>query len=573
MLSFLGIKDFALIESLELEPGGGLVVLSGETGAGKSIILSALGLILGQRAAADLIRTGADSALVQAQFHLDPGGEARRILQAEELDDAEAPGELVVQRMVSRGGRNRVRINGSLVTLSLLGRLGPHLVNLCGQHAHQALLRPEEHLLLLDAFAGLEAKRREVRQAVGRALSLRRELEELRRELERLERRREELAFTVQELEEAELDPEEEQQLKAERRRYLNQEKIARLGDGALTALYTAEEGAALDILGRVRSFLGELAGLDPKLEGLLEQVEGAYYQLRDAADELQGYLGDLGFDPGRLDWIESRLASLQRLVRKYGGDVAAALETLEQSRRELASLDQGGENLAALERDFTAALDEALELARELGQERRRAAARLARAVEGELADLGMGSCRFRVEFTPPASAPLETPEGPLSPRGLEQAEFLIAPNPGEGFRPLARIASGGELSRILLALQVLVAGRRGSATQVYDEVDAGIGGATGAAVGRKLAQLSRRGQVICITHLPQIAAWADRHFVVRKRTSGGRTATEVQELDETGRMEELARMLAGLETGGSAGEHARRMLEAARREKASLA
>ena len=573
MLSFLGIKDFALIESLELEPGGGLVVLSGETGAGKSIILSALGLILGQRAAADLIRTGADSALVQAQFHLDPGGEARRILQAEELDDAEAPGELVVQRMVSRGGRNRVRINGSLVTLSLLGRLGPHLVNLCGQHAHQALLRPEEHLLLLDAFAGLEAKRREVRQAVGRALSLRRELEELRRELERLERRREELAFTVQELEEAELDPEEEQQLKAERRRYLNQEKIARLGDGALTALYTAEEGAALDILGRVRSFLGELAGLDPKLEGLLEQVEGAYYQLRDAADELQGYLGDLGFDPGRLDWIESRLASLQRLVRKYGGDVAAALETLEQSRRELASLDQGGENLAALERDFTAALDEALELARELGQERRRAAARLARAVEGELADLGMGSCRFRVEFTPPASASLETPEGPLSPRGLEQAEFLIAPNPGEGFRPLARIASGGELSRILLALQVLVAGRRGSATQVYDEVDAGIGGATGAAVGRKLAQLSRRGQVICITHLPQIAAWADRHFVVRKRTSGGRTATEVQELDETGRMEELARMLAGLETGGSAGEHARRMLEAARREKASLA
>ncbi len=573
MLSFLGIKDFALIESLELEPGRGLVVLSGETGAGKSIILSALGLILGQRAAADLIRTGADSALVQAQFHLDPGGEARRILQAEELDDAEAPGELVVQRVVSRGGRNRVRINGSLVTLSLLGRLGPHLVNLCGQHAHQALLRPEEHLFLLDAFAGLEEKRREVRQAVERALSLRRELEELRRELERLERRREDLAFTVQELEEAELDPEEEEQLKAERRRYLNQEKIARLGDGALTALYTAEEGAALDILGRVRSFLTELAGLDPKLEGLLEQVEGAYYQLRDAADELQGYLGGLSFDPGRLDWIESRLASLQRLVRKYGGDVAAALETLEQSRRELASLDQGGENLAALERDFAAALEQALELARELGQGRRRAAARLARAVEGELADLGMGSCRFRVEFAPPASAPLDTPEGPLSPRGLEQVEFLIAPNPGEGFRPLARIASGGELSRILLALQVLVAGRRGSATQVYDEVDAGIGGATGAAVGRKLAQLSRRGQVICITHLPQIAAWADRHFVVRKRTSGGRTATEVQELDETGRVEELARMLAGLETGGSAGEHARRMLEAARREKASLA
>lgn len=572
MLSFLGIKDFALIESLELEPGGGLVVLSGETGAGKSIILSALGLILGQRAAADLIRTAAESAVVEAQFHLDPGGEAWRILQAEELDDADAPGELVVQRVVSRGGRNRVRINGSLVTLSLLGSLGPHLVSLCGQHAHQALLRPEEHLLLLDAFAGLEERRRKLRVAVERALSLRRELERLRRELERLERRREELAFTVQELEEAELDPEEEEQLKAERRRYLNQEKIARLGDGALTALYTAEEGAALDILGRVRSFLGELAGLDPKLEGLLEQVEGAYYQLRDAADELQGYLGGLGFDPGRLDWIESRLASLQRLVRKYGGDVAAALETLERSRRELAALDQGGENLAALERDFAAALDEALELARGLGQERRRAASRLARAVEGELADLGMGSCRFQVEFTPPASAPLETPEGPLSPRGLEQAEFLIAPNPGEGFRPLARIASGGELSRILLALQVLVAGRRGSATQVYDEVDAGIGGATGAAVGRKLAQLSRRGQVICITHLPQIAAWADRHFVVRKRTSGGRTATEVQELDETGRVEELARMLAGLETGGSATEHARRMLEAARREKKTL-
>ncbi len=563
MLTYLHIRDFALIESLELEPGPGLTVLTGETGAGKSIILAAVELLTGQRARSDLVRAGAEAAVVEAQFAVDPGGAVARRLRDEGIpvDD-----ELVIRRVVGRGGRGQVRVNGTLATVGLLAELGPRLISLCGQHAQQELLAPAGHLLLLDDFAGLASRREEVERAVGRLRGLIAERGRLQESLARREERRAWLSQAIAELEEAELDPEEEGSLKAERRRLVNAEQIATLARGALEGLYAAEEGSALETLGRVRGLLNELTRLDPDSAALAGRLEELYYQLEDLAGELRGYLEGVSFDPGRRDWVEARLHQLQRLTRKYGGDVPAALAALEEMRRELAGLEAGDQRLEALEAELDRSQAEAVELARELSQARRRAAGELCRAVEAELAELGLAACRFRVEFTPPGGAALDTPAGPLGGRGLEGVEFHIAPNPGEGFRPLRRIASGGELSRILLALRGLVASRRRAPTQVFDEVDAGIGGATGGQVGRRLARLAAHTQVIVITHLPQIAAFAQRHYSVRKHTREGRTLTRVEPLDREGRLAELERMLAGPGGGDTARRHARRLLAAAR-------
>ena len=568
MLSFLRIKDFALIQSLEMEFKSGLTALTGETGAGKSIILAAVELLMGQRAAADLIRQGAESAVVEALFTLEPGGAIQQRLVKEGFMDQEET-ELVLRRVVSRQGRNRVQINGQLATVSLLADLGPGLLSVCGQHSHQVLLRPEEHLYLLDAFAGLDQGRLDTTAAVQNVRRLDRQISEIKADLSKREQRREYLVRTVEELESADLDPTEEESLKQERRLLANAEKLAQLGDAAYQGLFAAEEGSVLETLGRVRALLGDLAGLDENASPLAEQVEENFYQLKEAAGDLRDYMARMVFDPGRQDWVESRLAEIQRLVRKYGGDVPAALKALAAAREELGSLEQDDKQMGALEKERAKALTAALDAARALSKARQKSAPGLASVMETELAPLGMSSCRFKVELSPPAGNAISTKDGPLAAFGLEQAEFIIAPNPGEGFRPLARIASGGELSRLLLALRSLVAQSRGAPTQIFDEVDAGIGGAIASAIGGKLDALSQTGQVVCITHLPQIAVWADDHFSVRKQVQKGRTATVVAALDEPERVDELARMLAGAEQESTAGEHARRMLEAARSKK----
>ncbi len=564
MLTLLRIKDFALIEALEMELGPGLTVLTGETGAGKSIILAAVELLLGQRARSDLIRAGAVSAVVEAVFEPDPKGPVAARLRQEALWDE---GELLVRRVVSAQGRNRVQVGEGLATVGLLAEIGPELLNICGQHAQTELLSPDEHLLLLDAFGGLDHARGQVSRAVARVRELDAELAELEAELARAAERRELLQHTVSELEGAGLSPGEEAELLAERNLLANSEQIARLAQGSLDALYAAEEGAVLEALGRVRGWLAELARLDGRTGEHARRLDEAFYTLEDIARELQDYAGSLSFDPGRLDVVEARLLAIQRLARKHGGDVPAALETLERARRELEGVETGRERMTRLAAERARALAGALDLARELSAARRRAAAGLARAAEAQLKDLGMASCRFEARLAPAGGQALATEQGPLGSRGLERVEFFIAPNPGEGMRPLTRIASGGELSRILLALKGLVAARRGAETQVFDEVDAGIGGAAGAAVGAKLAGLARHRQVICITHLPQIAAFGDSHFSVGKSTSAGRTATVVRALEEERRVEELTRMLAGAGGEETAARHARELLSAARR------
>ena len=569
MLTYLGIKNFALIESLEMEPGPGLTVLSGETGAGKSIILAAVSMLIGQRAASDLIRSGADQAVLESQFELEAASDPARRLQEQGMEGE--GGELVVRRLVNREGRNRVQVNGNLATLGLLADLGPELVSVVGQHASQALLKPEEQLWLLDAFGGAEEAAARVARAVAKVRALDQELAQQREALARREQRREELQKTVAELEAADLDPEEETALKAERQLLANSEEVAALSGQAHQGLYAAD-GSALESLDRLRVLVEDLARLDPRVATTAERLNEAFYLVEDVAHRVRDYHDDLSFDPHRRDWVEERLHHLRRLTRRHGGDVAGALEVLAQAREELAGLDSGEQKLAELEAGRQEALDQALALARDLGKARREAARRLAAATEKELAELGLAACRLKVEFVPPGAG-LETPSGPLSSRGLEAAEIMIAPNPGEGFRPLRRIASGGELSRMLLALRTLVARRHAAPTLIFDEVDAGIGGATGAAVGKKLARLATRGQVICITHLPQIAAWADVHYAVEKAVSKGRTATRLSRLDEAGRLEELSRMLAGVGTGEAARGHASEMLAAAQAAKQALA
>jgi DNA repair protein RecN (Recombination protein N) len=569
MLTYLAIKNFALIKALEMEPGPGLCVLSGETGAGKSIILAAVNMLIGQRAASELIRKGDEQAVLEAQFQLKPDSDPTRRLQEEGM--ADDSGDLVVRRLVNREGRNRVQVNGSLATLGLLADLGPELVSVVGQHASQALLKPEEHLSLLDAFAGLEERGADLAVAVAGVRQRDRELAGLEADLATRRQRREELKATVAELEAAELDPAEEEALGAERQIMANAAEVAELARSVHQGLYTTD-GSILEKLGSVRGQLEDLTELDERVKDLSKQVEEAFFSLEDVAHQVRDYASGLAFEPGRLDWVETRLDEIRLLVRKYGGDVPGLLETLAEAKAELAGMETGGQRLVELRARREEALQKALAQALKLSAARRSWARRLARAAEQEVSNLGMSACRFEVRLSPPAGAALETSEGPLSSRGLERAEFFMAPNPGEGFRPLIRIASGGELSRLLLALRSLVARRHGAPTLIFDEVDAGIGGAVGAAVGRKLAGLAAEGQVICITHLPQIAAWADQHFAVEKMVLEGRTATTLTPLDGEGRLAELTRMLAGAEDEATARSHAEQLYRAAQMEKESI-
>lgn len=566
MFTFLRICDFAIIESLELELGPGLTVLSGETGAGKSIILAAVNLLLGQRAASDLIRQGRDQAVVEAAFDIDGLPALRQALETAGVSGED--GEVVVRRVVNRSGRNRVQVGGALSTLGLLADIGPSLVSISGQHASQVLLNQEQHLLLLDDYAGLAELRGGVRDAVEAVRALDAEIAEVRASLAQREARREELEHQVAELSTAGLDPAEDAALKAERDLLGNAEQIASLAENAYEGLYDAE-GSALEVLGRVKALTTELKMLDPRAAALADGLEGAFFQMEDAAAELRAYKSGLVFDPGRLDWVEGRLLDIQRITRKYGGDVASALEFLAEAEAELAALGSGDQRLKDLNARRAQALQQALGLARDLSARRRREAAELGRAVAGQLHELSMNGCEFEVRLSPATGAALDTEAGPLSSRGLEQAEFFIAPNPGEGMRRLSRIASGGELSRVLLAIREITARGKSAPTLIFDEVDQGIGGVTGNVVGAKLASLSRSFQVVCITHLPQIAAWADHHLAVVKQTEQGRTQTALKPLNGEERVAELARMLGGDAASEQAAEHARQMLAAAQAQK----
>jgi DNA repair protein RecN (Recombination protein N) len=564
MLTELRIRNFAIIEEAALVFGPGLNVLTGETGAGKTIVMTALGLLLGGRASPEVIRSGAKEAVVEGLFELE--GEAPLPAAADWLSE-ENPRELLIRRVIAESGRSRVTINDSLATVNALGRIGAALVQIYGQHEQQALASRETHQQILDRHAGLEPDLEAYAAVYAQARELRERLGELeRREVERGELL--EIArFRAAELERAELVAGEDEDLAANRAVLANATRLVEAANEAEQSLYGGEN-AAIDAIGRATARLAEAAAIDPKLGDAVDLIASAHANLEEAARALAAYAARIEADPKGLEEIENRLQEIARLKRKYGGTLESAIEVLERSRREIAELEAVGESRAATEAELARALDNLHECARKLHQKRDHDAAGLKGRMEAELKTLGMRSAIFEPRLMPIATegAAFVHEGNALGPTGFDAVEFYLSPNLGQPPLPLAKVASGGELSRVMLALKRLEAQRRGVATIIFDEVDAGIGGTVGEIVGRKLKQLACFHQILCVTHLAQIAAFADSHFAVEKEEERGATRSRATALGDEDRPSEIARMLGGVETSDKFVRAAREMLERAR-------
>jgi DNA repair protein RecN (Recombination protein N) len=553
MLTWLRVSGFALIDEVELPFGAGLTVITGETGAGKSILLEALALLRGGRASADLIRAGRDEAQVEAIFELPAALALRGRLESEGRSVDEG---LVVRRLVARAGRGRIQLGGSIATAAELGASVGTLVDITSQHDQQSLMDPESQLAILDAFADNGALVEEARVAHA-ALA---EAEAAAAAFETSARGRAEredfLRFQLAELDEAALQPGEDDALKVERERVRGAEKFLAACTRGEQVLY-ADDGAAAGRISGVARELEALAALDPALAPIAERLRGAQALVEDAASELSRYANGVRFDPERLSQIEERLHLISRLTRKHGGTVAAVVARREELARELAEVGSFDEGQTARRAAVETARGRADAVAGKLAERRRKSARSLGKRIDETLHELGLAGAALAV---------VVEDRGELGPRGRDRAKFTFAPNAGEEPRPLARIASGGELSRVMLAVKRALAQSDQALCYVFDEVDTGVGGGTAEVIGRKLKAIAADRQVLAVTHLPQIAAFADHHLKVSKETAGGRTVARVEVLDEKKRAAELARMLGGSRPSREAAAHADEMLRRAR-------
>jgi DNA repair protein RecN (Recombination protein N) len=550
MLTTLRIRNFAVIDEVRIDLGPGLNVLTGETGAGKSIVVGALSLLLGERASSDVVRVGADRASVEGAFEVLEGGAVDRLLDERGVEPGD--GVVILRREVAAEGRNRAWINGSPVTASLVGEVGRHLVDLHGQHQHQTLLRGDEQRAILDVYAGLSGDLADARAAHGELGRLQREIEALEARRAEVRERAEGLRFLVGELEEAAIDPAEEDALEAEANRLEHSEELLEIS-GRLHEAIAGADGALRDRVAELRRPLDRLAAVDAAQQPLLELFDTAYYALEEMGDRLGAYADGVDHDPGRLEEIRRRQDLLFRLKARHGPTLQDVVRTLEEARAELDLLDAGGLEI----RGLTRARDEARErlgaIAGRITEARSGAAERLAGEVERMLPGLGMPDGRFEVR--------LDTlPE--IGATGAEGVRFLVALNRGFRPLPLAEVASGGELARVMLALKTVLASIDTVPTLVFDEVDAGIGGETAVKVGERMREVADGHQVLAITHLPQIAARAHRHFHVQKEAGGEVTAASVRILDQEERVEEIARMLGGDATSETSLRHASELL-----------
>jgi DNA repair protein RecN (Recombination protein N) len=551
VLRELRVRNYAVIDDLRLDLGPGLNALTGETGAGKSIVVGALSLLLGERASSEDVRAGQDRAVVEAAFDVEG---RREVLDAcrdagIEVDD----GWLILRRRVQREGRNRAWVNGSPATAGLIWELGSALVELHGQHEHQKLIRPEEQRLILDAFGGARGRAEEVARLHRELGEVREEIRDVKRRAREARERSDYLRFKAREIEEAELEPGEEEELRAEARRLENSEDLMALSGELHEAVYAGER-SVVDRLGQLGRSIRDLAEMDPGAGELREMFESARAELEELGRRLGSYHDGVDHDPARLETLRSRLDELFRLKQKYGETVEAVLEAGRSAREELEALESSElrvEELAGRADELSDRLGEA---AADLSRARREAADRLEGELEPLLEELGMEGARFEV-----ALDPLEEPGA----HGAESVEFLVSLNPGFEPGPVSRIASGGELSRVMLALKTVLARVDEVPSLVFDEIDAGVGGRVGHRVAEKLAAVAEEHQVFVITHLPQIAARAAAHFRVEKRSVEGRAATDVERLTGDGRVTELARMLGGDAESGVSREHARELLE----------
>jgi len=558
MLQELRIKNFAIIDELNLSFSKGFNVLTGETGAGKSIILNAVHLLLGDKATEEWIRSSEEEASVEALFDISGNLEIAERVKGK-VPPIQGTGEedsLLIRRVISRTGRGKVFISGNLATLGVLSEVGEGLLSIYGQHEHQSLQRVETHIDILDEFGGLIGLREEFQKQYEEFISLSEEVVRIREEKERRAKERELMVFQSKEIAASGVQIGEEESLKEERIVLTHAKRLMDFAHSSEETLYS-EEGSVIERIQKILHQGREMAAIDPSLSQPLKALESTLIQLEEIALVLRDYSRRVEINPMRLDELENRLEEIDRLKRKYGSSVEKVFSFKARLDEALKSFTCDEERLSRLEDRLEPLRQIVKDLGERLSEERKRVALELRKSVERELNSLGMKKIIFEIHIDPL----------PLSSKGVDRVEFLISPNIGEEVKPLAKIASGGELSRMMLAMKKILAKVGGRQVLIFDEVDSGIGGAMAEVVGKKLKELSRHHQVICVTHLPQIACFADQHHSVRKEVKSGRTITLVDRLDKESIVDEIARMLGGVKVTEKTRAHAKEMIGNARR------
>jgi DNA repair protein RecN (Recombination protein N) len=564
MLTLLNISNIALIDELRVELEHGLNLLTGETGSGKSIIVDALGVLIGGRFTSEMIKAEEKSAFIEGLFSVGQNPELERLLESAGIETNNLEeGELLIRRELS-SSRTRIFINHQLATLSLLREIRPLLVDIHGQGEQQTLFNPDTHLEILDAYAGLFELRQETAASYRRWAALNRELEALGKDKAEKLQLLDILQFQVDELERARLALGEDERLEEERRRLNNVEKLSTLCAETFDITYD-ENNSAVARTGQVMRRVQELAEYESTFRDYIEGLETAQALLEDLAFKLREFSLKLEFSPTRLEEVENRLVEITRLTRKYGGSIESALEHLARSQDRLSLIERADEREEELQAEMEAARAEYLKAARRIHQERVSAAKKFERRIEHDLVEVAMENARFEVRILAPSDAEMMERGGmeSFTGRGIDRVEFYFSANVGEPVRPLARVASGGEASRLMLVLKTIANPSKFPRTIVFDEIDAGIGGRVSEAVGIKLKKLSETNQVLCVTHQPQIARFAACHLLVQKEVVREQTEVSVEKLDRRGRVEEIARMLTGANITETARRHAREMLK----------
>jgi len=567
MLNLLNISNIALIGEMRVGFDPGLNLLTGETGSGKSILVDSLGVLIGGRFSSEMLKAGEAQGFIEGLFTLQPVPELTGLLESAGIDmDRD---ELIIRRELSMGGRNKIFINNRLATQSVLRDLRPFLVDIHGQGDQQTLFNPETHLDLLDSFAGLEQSRTELASRYQALVEIRAAVESQRKDEAERFQLIDILRFQIDELERSSVSAGEDDRLEEEKKRLSNIEKLVGLCSEGFSIVYEDSDSGIARIVQTLRR-VEELAEYEQSFRGYIEGLETARALLEDLAFTLRDYGGRLEFSPSRLAEIETRLAEISRLKRKYGGRIDSMLSHLEKSQERLRNLEMADEREKDLSQQYGRSVDEYLEQARRMHRNRVRAAKRLETAVEGSLAEVAMEHAHLQVRLETPSDSDLaelsslgSMGQRLIGPSGIDRAEFYFSANPGEPVRQLARVASGGEASRLMLVLKTIANASRFPRTIVFDEIDAGIGGRVSEAVGAKLKRLSQTNQVLCVTHQPQIARFADCHLLIKKETANARTEVSVDRLDRRARVEEIARMLTGADITESARRHARELLK----------
>ncbi|MEH7383106.1 DNA repair protein RecN [Bacillus sp. JJ1533] len=558
MLAELSIKNFAIIESLSVSLEKGLTVLTGETGAGKSIIIDAVHLLVGGRGSVEFVRYGEERAEIEGLFLIEDDNHPC-YAKAEEFGIEMSEGMIVLRRDISKSGKSVCRINGKLVTISILREFGRTLIDIHGQHEHQDLMNQEQHIHMLDQYGGNIIKQalHEYQTLYKNFLNVKQRLKSFNENEQEMAHRLDLIQFQLNEIGKAELRPNEDVELTEERRKISNYEKIFKALQNSYNALYGEQKG--LDWVGLAMNHAEDVMDLDKELKDIHETISNSFYQLEEITYKIREQLDDLEFDPARLDFIEDRLNEISQLKRKYGQSVEEILEYAAKIEDEIDTIQNREQHIDKLKEELESVLEDVKLEAENVSQLRKKQAKELVEKIKQELKDLYMEKAKFDINFF--EDSPIK-----FTPNGKDDIEFYISTNPGEPLKPLAKIASGGELSRIMLAIKSIFSKHQGVTSIIFDEVDTGVSGRVAQSIADKIYGISVGSQVLCISHLPQVAAMADTHLFIAKETVQGRTTTSVTSLDETAKIKEISRMISGVEITDLTKEHAKELLSMAK-------